>query len=64
MYVLLEPWTLELIQDAGAGSGFSTEGSHRTPFQLRLNELALILPRGGGGVGLPYETDGDARQKF
>ena len=45
-YVLLEPWTLELIQDAGAGSGFSTEGSHRTPFQLRLNELALILPRG------------------
>ena len=44
MYVLLEPWTLELIQDAGAGSGISTEDSYRTPSQLRLNELALILP--------------------
>ena len=30
---------------------------------LRLLEIIIIIPRGGGG-GVPYGTDGDARQKF
>ena len=33
------------------------------PF-VNISRIVGISPRGGGGGGLPYKMDGDARRKF